>query len=286
MGELEVLHPGLYSSIQDLGRNNFRKFGVPQSGVMDSEAAKKANLILSNPETDPVLEITQMGPKLKFSAPTRIAICGADLSPQINNSKVSNNKLISIAPGDILSFGNRIFGCRAYIAVVGGFLSEKVLDSYSWYDEITERSILSKSMLLKYPKLKMLSNSLNAGLKIDSAYIRSIRAQVYNGPEHDLLTPSQKELLLNTEFTVDAINNRMAIQLKELFENNLEPIITGPVLPGTVQLTPSGKLIVLMRDCQTTGGYPRVLQLSEEGINVIAQKVMGDPISFDLIEIK
>ena len=78
----------------------------------------------------------------------------------------------------------------------------------------------------------------------------------------------------------------MAIQLKEVLTNKLSPIITGPVLPGTVQLTPSGKLIVLMRDCQTTGGYPRVLQLSEVGINSIAQKVVGDMLRFELNKIK
>ena len=282
MGELEVLHPGLYSSIQDLGRNNFRKFGVPQSGVMDSYAAKKANLILSNSETDPVLEITQMGPKLKFYSPTRIAICGAALSPKINNIEFSNNKLIPVASGDILSFGKRIFGCRAYIAIAGGFISEKVLNSYSWYNEITESSILNKGMHLKYPEVKILSNRLNASLKVDTSYIRSNSIKVYKGPEHDLLSLSQKELLLNTEFTVDVSNNRMAIQLTEPLHNKLKPIITGPVLPGTVQLTPSGKLILLMRDCQTTGGYPRILHLSEDGINTISQKVTGESFKFQL----
>jgi allophanate hydrolase subunit 2 len=65
-------------------------------------------------------------------------------------------------------------------------------------------------------------------------------------------------------------------------ENHLEPIITSAVLPGTVQLTPSGKLIILMRDCQTTGGYPRVLQLKEASINVLAQKLTGHAVQFKL----
>ena len=63
-------------------------------------------------------------------------------------------------------------------------------------------------------------------------------------------------------------------------ENNLKPIITSLVLPGTVQLTPSGKLIVLMRDCQTTGGYPRVLQLKESSIDILSQKLTGNNIHF------
>jgi allophanate hydrolase subunit 2 len=68
--------------------------------------------------------------------------------------------------------------------------------------------------------------------------------------------------------------------LEESLENTVKSILTSGVLPGTVQLTPSGKLIVLMRDCQVTGGYPRVLQVSEKGINRLAQKTTGDTIEF------
>ncbi len=77
----------------------------------------------------------------------------------------------------------------------------------------------------------------------------------------------------------------MAIQLQEVLQNKLQSIVTGPVIPGTVQLTPSGKLIVLMKDCQTTGGYPRILQLSEVAINKIAQKVLGDKVKLTLKKI-
>ena len=74
----------------------------------------------------------------------------------------------------------------------------------------------------------------------------------------------------------------MAYQLEPLFQNSLEPILTSPVLPGTIQLTPSGQLIVLMRDCQTTGGYPRVLQLTEKSINILSQKTTGNDLKIRL----
>ncbi len=286
MGEIEVLQPGLYSTIQDLGRRNFRKYGVPKSGVMDSYAAKKANLILSNLETSPVLEITQLGPKLKFTKPTQIAICGANLSPKINDRSILNNRMLSIKKDDVLSFGKRLNGCRAYISILGGFTSEKILGSYSWYNGITENELLQKGDVFKYLKLGSLPNTLNASLKVNEEYLNKVEIQAFPGPEYSLLSSIQQRLLLESEFHLDINNNRMAIQLKEVLTNNLSPIITGPVLPGTVQLTPSGKLIVLMRDCQTTGGYPRVLQLSEVGINSIAQKVVGDMLRFELNKIK
>jgi allophanate hydrolase subunit 2 len=76
----------------------------------------------------------------------------------------------------------------------------------------------------------------------------------------------------------------MAYQLEPLFKNSLEQILTSPVLPGTIQLTPSGQLIVLMRDCQTTGGYPRVLQLTEKAINSLSQKLTGTTLKIRLKE--
>jgi allophanate hydrolase subunit 2 len=76
----------------------------------------------------------------------------------------------------------------------------------------------------------------------------------------------------------------MAFQLNEPFVNQLKPIITSLVMQGTVQLTPSGKLIILMRDNQTCGGYPRVLQLNESAINKLSQKYMNNEIKFELIE--
>ncbi|WP_026837990.1 biotin-dependent carboxyltransferase family protein [Gillisia sp. JM1] len=286
MGKIEVLHPGLYSSLQDLGRHNFLKYGVPQSGVMDSYAAKKANLILSNSEAAPVLEITQLGPKLKFSEPTQLSICGAYLNPKINESVVWNNRILSLEKGDVLSFGKRDIGCRAYIAINGGFISKKVLGSYSWYNGITKFEMLKKGSTIKYSSLMRSLNSLNASVKVMDEYLNENVIQVFPGPEYELLSSFQQKVLMESAFHIDINNNRMAIQIKEPLDNDLDPIITGPVLPGTVQLTPSGKLIVLMRDCQTTGGYPRVLQLSENGINTIAQKVIGDQILFELIEIK
>jgi allophanate hydrolase subunit 2 len=91
-------------------------------------------------------------------------------------------------------------------------------------------------------------------------------------------------MLFKQEFTISKDNNRMAYQLDEIITNELGDIITSLVLPGTVQLTPSGKLIVLMRDCQTTGGYPRILQLSDNSIDTLAQKMTGQKITLQLLE--
>ncbi len=97
-----------------------------------------------------------------------------------------------------------------------------------------------------------------------------------------MLSAKQKGVFNSTEFAISTNNSRMGYQLNELLENDFSSMLTSAVLPGTVQLTPSGKLIVLMRDCQVTGGYPRVLQLTEKSINSLAQKTTGDSFRFVL----
>lgn len=281
--EIEVLHPGLYTSIQDAGRTGFRKFGVPVSGAMDLYASRTANLLLRNDEEDAVLEITQMGPKLKFTAPAKIAVSGADLSPQLNGKPISNNEVIIVEVGDELGFGKRQLGCRAYLAVSGGFLTEKALGSRSWYEDLTEDFRLEKGMKLAFEVNEKKKIETHSSLKFSGDYLLNEEIEVFPGPEFHRLSETQKLVLEESIFSVSKDNNRMAIQLQELLENDLDPILTGPVLPGTVQLTPGGKLIVLMRDGQTTGGYPRILQLTGEAVNSMSQKLQGDPIKFALL---
>jgi len=115
---LKVLKAGLYTSIQDLGRKNYLKYGVPISGVMDQYAATKANLLLNNKQNCAVIECTQNGPDLLFKQPTQIAISGADMSAKINKLAITLNSSINIKAGDILNFGKLIYGYRTYIAVL------------------------------------------------------------------------------------------------------------------------------------------------------------------------
>ena len=91
----------------------------------------------------------------------------------------------------------------------------------------------------------------------------------------------QQRQLINTNFTIGE-NNRMAYFLKEPLLNKLTDVITSAVLPGTVQLTPSGKLIVLMSDAQTTGGYPRILQVTAKSMSMLGQKRVNNKVKFVL----
>lgn len=285
MAEVEILQAGLFSSIQDLGRFGFREFGVPPGGAMDLQAAGMANLLLGNDPNAAVLEITLQGPKMQFSGPAQVAIAGADLSPELDGNSLANYRPYNVRAGQVLYFGRRKSGYRAYLAIKGGFQTELVMNSRSWSPGITQFARLEKDMKLPFLEVEHFAASSFAAVKVDN-YLTSALIEAFPGPEYEVLKASEKEALQKWHFSAAKESNRMGIQFQEKLENSLKPILTGPVLPGTIQLTPSGTLIALMRDGQTTGGYPRILQLSEAGLNTLAQKLPGEKLQFKVINYK
>ncbi len=280
---VEILKAGLYDSVQDLGRLGVQQYGVPLSGAMDRYSAKLANAILDNRPNDAVLEMTLIGPKLKFHVATTICITGADFNTKLGASRVKNNLALRVEAGDELYFGSCHIGCRGYLAVKGGFRTERVMNSRSMYANITVVGHLKRGGMLPIRSV-MDANASKASIVTPIIHFEAEELTVLKGVEFDRLQNHEQQELLTRTFTVSKDSNRMAYQLEQRFENNLEAIITSLVLPGTVQLTPSGQLLILMRDCQTTGGYPRVLQLTDSCIDSLAQKQPGQKFRFKCIQ--
>ncbi|MEM8847856.1 MAG: biotin-dependent carboxyltransferase family protein [Bacteroidota bacterium] len=277
---LKFFISGFYTTLQDFGRFGYRDIGVPVSGVMDELSVKKANILLENKSEDAVLEITMTGPTLIFELPTYICLSGAQLSPTLNNEPIENYKVIKVEAGDILSYGKLESGFRSYLAVKGGFQGENQLGSYSQYNPVTLKKCFKDGDEIMYAQIKHYEPVISE-LKLES-HLNSDTIEVFRGPEFSILTDAQLEALFSRDFTISKKNNRMAYQLEQEIESHSYSMLTSGTLPGTVQLTPAGRLIILMKDGQTTGGYPRVLQLSEASISTLAQKRFGDSISFKL----
>ena len=195
--------------------------------------------------------------------------------PMLNGKEIKMNTIISVNPNDVLTFGKLNYGFRSYLAIQGGFQSELKLNSKSMYKNVTSKYKIEANDTLQCNESSPSESSKFATLKFNMTIFNSNIIEVYKGPEFELLSSIQQKQLFDLDFTISNLNDRMAYQLEENLENDLIPIITSLVLPGTIQLTPSGSLIVLMRDCQTTGGYPRILQLKESSINCLAQKYKG-----------
>ena len=278
---IKVLKEGLFTTIQDIGRFGYKNIGVPVSGSMDQTSAKLANLLLGNDESSAVLEMTLVGPTLEFMNDTYISITGADMNPSLNKQKVLQNKPLFVNKGDILYLSHSSNGMRSYLGIKGGFNSEKKLGSKSFYRGITKREKLIKNDKIKFAKLTSSPMKMNKSIN-DFKINKKSKINVFKGPEFDLLDSNSKDIIFNTDFTI-GVNNRMGYNLVEPIENSISSIISSPVMPGTVQLTPSGRLIILCRDCQTSGGYPRVLQLDKSSMDSLSQKTIGETIKLKLV---
>ncbi|MEM6894711.1 MAG: biotin-dependent carboxyltransferase family protein [Bacteroidota bacterium] len=278
---LKVLKPGFFSTIQDLGRFGYRSMGVPVSGGMDALAVRKANLLLENQPNDAVMEITMTGPTLLFETPTYICLTGAEMAATLNNEPIKNHNVVQVKAGDILSYGKLESGFRSYLAIKGGFLTQEVLGSRSQYFPVTKGRKLLEGNEISYFETKRY-DALISDPKLEN-HFNSNFLDVEKGPEFMILGDAQLAELFAQEFTVSEKNNRMAYQIAEKIVGHQHNIITSGTLPGTVQLTPGGKLLILMKDGQTTGGYPRILQLTEASICTLAQKRAGDTVQFKLV---
>ena len=278
---VKIIYAGILSTIQDQGRFGLRKFGVPLSGAMDLYSAQFANALLNNDAHCAVLESTIIGPTLTFNSSTYIVVTGAKCQLSINKNNANLNTVIKINSGDTLHIGKITNGVRTYIAVSGGWQTPLILNSRSYYAGITKDKLIQIDDEFKIsPPCKEIIT--RATVKFDSCHLNNNLIQVDRGPEFDQLDSRIRQTLLNRSFKVSPQSNRMAYKLENDYNLKAKEIITSSVQPGTVQMTPSGELIILMRDCQTTGGYARVLQLTDFAINQLSQKPAGSNFKFSI----
>lgn len=279
---LIIKHPGLFSTLQDEGRTEGMPDGIPISGAMDLHLFRFANRVLNNPEHCACIEFYQQGLKIEFEAPTFFCVAALGAEITMNETQVEVNNILKVKSGDVLTIKELTRGSWGYVAVKDGFEFQSSLGSQSFYKALT------KHELQKNDKIDFLPFEGESGgnqLRLDLSYYGKPILDVYKGPEFHKLSKTLQYQLQNAEFSLSTSQNRMAYQIQERLENELEEIITGPVLPGTIQYTPGGKMIVLMRDAQVTGGYPRILQLSEKAINVLSQMRTKTKFKFNLSEI-
>lgn len=274
---ITVVQPGFFTTVQDLGRFGLRHFGVPVSGCMDRDSARKANLLLENDPADALLEITMTGPELVFQVDTYITITGAHMPATINSADIPLNTVVKVEEGDQLQFGKLQTGIRVYLGVKGGIQSEKILNSRSFYKPITAQNRLKKGQELPCAAWPNFDPKLTS-FQLEKESVAELLT--YPGPEYSMLKAEQVGQLWNSEFTVAKENNRMAYQIEEEIGAHSKATLTSATLPGSVQYTPAGKLMILMRDAQTTGGYPRILQIREKSLDKLAQLKTGDRFSF------
>ena len=279
---LEVLKSGGEIQIIDSGRVGYRRFGVPVSGAMDLISANRAHSILGNPTTLPLLEIYLPGHEFVFHKQAFVALTGANTRCEINRSPVSMNSVHKINPNDILALHQMYHGSRVYLSILGGFDVPKILNSYSPIPGPSNIRIV-KGTRIEYKEHSEIDvpHSTLSGMNVHTEF----PIDCFKGPEWRYLNNDQKQQVLDTKWIINKLANRMGLRTdgRKVDGQWQSEIYSSAVLPGTVQLLPTGKPLILMRDCQTTGGYPRILQISEYSINYLGQRRPGDSIQFRMI---
>jgi biotin-dependent carboxylase-like uncharacterized protein len=281
IGYLEILKTNPGTSVQDQGRIGLAQWGIPISGVMDSISYHWINHLLKNDSDAAVLEILQPGFKCRFDSYTTIGLAGAIAEIRKNKELISSST-IRVQPGDELEIGKFLSGSTVYLGIAQGFQTEKILTSRSLYSGITSFKMLTKGDKIPFFTTQSFGDATFSSAKKNTAWFENQVLEVYPGPDLVALPKEIQNRLMDSEFTISTLANRMAFQLEELLPNSIPERLTAPVYPGTIQLTAAGKIIILMRDAQVTGGYPRILQASEDALSIVAQKKAGQQIRFQL----
>ncbi|HWR45609.1 biotin-dependent carboxyltransferase family protein [Sporomusa sp.] len=306
---ITVLRPGLLTTVQDLGRYGYQKYGVIVSGAMDAYSLRVANLLVGNAEGEAGLEITLMGPVLRFERDMLVAITGGDLSPTIAGKPVPLWRPVYIQKGSILKFGHSKSGCRAYLAVAGGYNISSVMGSKSTYqragiggfkgramqaDDVLEiNSPQTDSLWFIWQLTKQAACSpviatpwyagkVHLGLDSDPVAVRVMR-----GGQFEQFTDESKAKFWDSVFQVTPQSDRMGYRLSGSALLLAEPLemVSEAVALGTIQVPPDGNPIVLLADRQTTGGYPKMGQVALVDVAKVAQIKPGGKIRFEEITV-
>jgi antagonist of KipI len=272
---------GLQTSIQDGGRFGYQSFGVPISGAMDQAAYHLANELLENPIESPVLELTLIGPEIIFSGNGFLVLTGSECHPKINQQSIPMNRVVQVNSEDVLSFGHFTNGCRAYLGVKGEWLCPTWLESYAAlriaannFGRIRKGDIINIEASIVGPT--------DRNTKLKSGIILKQEIEVIPGPEYDLFPKSSLDQFFQSVYKIGLESNRIGYRLEgpKLNSTLTKALLSSAVVPGTIQITNAGLPIILMRDAQTTGGYPRIANVISNDLNILAQNKPGDSIKF------
>ncbi|WP_087972350.1 biotin-dependent carboxyltransferase family protein [Oceanobacillus rekensis] len=296
MGKLfEVIKPGLATAVQDLGRIGYQQYGVVVSGAMDNYALQIANLLVGNDRDKAGLEVVIMGPELLVLNDTVIAICGADLSAELDGEPVSVWKSFTAKKGQRLTFGQPKVGSYAYIAAAGGINTPLVMGSRSTYIKAElggfEGRYLQKDDRLEAGQagkpLKQLSGrGLTESAVPDYSLQRKIR--VVLGPDLRSFPDNVVEKFCASQFKMTAQSDRMGYRLEgpKLTHKEGADILSDAILPGTIQVPANGQPIILLADRQTTGGYTRIATVISVDLPYVVQKLSGSILQFEAVSVE
>lgn len=288
---LRVLHGGTLTTVQDLGRRGWRHLGVALAGALDPVQSALANRLVGNAADAAVLELTMRGPTLAIAAPIRIALCGAAVDARFEDARghahaVSCGRPVTL-PAGTLKLGAIRGGPRAWLAVAGGINALPVLCSRSTdlrggFGGIDGRALRAGDTLSTGSHAIADTTTLQAPdwwVALDDAAAAQAPIRYVPGDVPEAHT------LADGAWTVDPRSDRQGLRCAgEAIATGLPEQVSAPVAPGTIQLPPDGRPIVLLADAQTVGGYPRLGHVIGADLPRLAQFGAGMALRFVAVD--
>jgi antagonist of KipI len=298
--QIRIIKPGMLSTLQDGGRYGFLSQAVPISGCMDSLSARLANLALGNEDNAAVIEFTYANAEFITETDILIAYAGDGAILSLAIGDIPAERPVFIPAGTLVKLNNSSLGSRTYLSIAGGWDVPEVLGSRSTYltaaiGGLHGRQLQAGDILNSISQLTPTSENILDSLKddgpnytnwslarqlllpADRKAIRVVSANEAGWFEDKSLTD-----FLATPYSLSLRSNRMGYQLEGAMINRIvnDELLSTAVTPGTIQVTGSGSLVLLMADCQTTGGYPRIAQVAAVDLPLCGQLKPGDSIYF------
>lgn len=300
---IEVLEPGLSTTVQDLGRTGYYHLGVPPSGALDLFSLTAANLLAGNPADAAGLECAYMGPKLRFGEDAVVGVAGADLEPRVDGEPREGWSSFAVAAGQTLSFGHVRAGARVYVAVAGGIDVPVALGSRSTY-ALGSLGGLDGRPLQEGDELAVgdagrdgaAGRSVPADLRPDLP--RELEVRVVMGLYDHLLTDAGRAAFEQTTWTLTPTADRVGFRYKgeklELLEreqpfgagSDPSNIVDAPYPVGSIQVPGGVEPIVLHRDAVSGGGYVMVATVISADMDTVAQSPPGSATRFVPVDLE
>ncbi|RUL77638.1 biotin-dependent carboxyltransferase family protein [Dyella choica] len=292
---IEVIKPGLLSSLQDAGRRGFASLGVGRAGAMDQPAWRLANALVGNADGEAALEITLAGPLLRFLQDAVIAVTGGIIEARVEDQPLPPWTSCFLPAGAVLRLGGVHHGCRSYLAVRGGFdcapvLGSRSADLHARIGPLDGRAIQAGDVLTigeraavpwfhSGKQVRALRWGLDPQPWLDYA---QAPLALMRGHHYAALDDASQQALFSRPFLISKDSNRTGSRLDGAPLGLRQPLelLSEATLPGTLQLPPSGQPILLQADAPVTGGYPRIGQLAAVDLPRLAQRRPGDAVYF------
>lgn len=294
---IEVLSTGSLSTVQDLGRIGHRRFGVSVSGALDKLAAEAGNAMLGNQASSSIIEIIIFPFRARFTASTRIALTGADTRACLDGKPVWPWWTLPVAAGQVLTLQGPLAGGVACLCVDGGFEVEQVLGSFSTdlkagFGGYCGRT-LRKGDKVPYPKPNLQRSPASAVCRfgavppefsLPSGVIaqKGTVVRVLPAAQWDCFSDAVRETFAEAIWKVLPDSNRIGLRLEgpSLVPVKKLELLSHGIVPGVIQVPPSGQPIVMQCDAQTSGGYPKIATVIEADQWRIAQTSLGGSVRF------